>query len=246
MGEGYDAQQVCLNGHQTTANYYSQPDFRKKHCRECGAPTIHQCPGCMADIKGRYHVSGFLSLSPTPAPLRCDNCGSEFPWTKQFAARKANDAVTALPPNEAVARICSRFPFIARQLRHRHGARETLDVGDEYDVQDLLHGLLLLFFDDVRSEEVVPSYAGKSTRMDFLLKDESIVIEAKMTRKGLGEKEVGEQLILDISQYQSHPNCKQLYCLVYDPEYRVKNPRGLEKDLSKKHGDLDVKVYVVS
>lgn len=246
MREGYDAQQVCLNGHQTTAYYYSHPDFRKKYCGECGETTIHQCPNCGTDIKGHYHVPGVLSLGGTPVPLRCDNCGSEFPWTRQLLAKKASDAVTALPPNETVARICSRFPLVVRQLRHRHGARETLDVNDEYDVQDLLHGLLHLFFDDVRPEEVVPSYAGKSTRMDFLLKDESIVVEAKMTRKGLGEKEVGEQLILDISQYQSHPNCKQLFCLVYDPEHRVRNPRGLENDLSKKHGDLEVKVYVVS
>jgi hypothetical protein len=124
--------------------------------------------------------------------------------------------------------------------------RATLDVEDEYDVQDVLHSLLHVFFDDVRAEEVVPSYAGKSTRMDFLLKRELAVIEAKMTRKGLQAKEVGEQLILDISQYQSHPDCRRLFCVVYDPDHRIVNPRGVETDLSKKHGALEVKVFIVS
>lgn len=45
-----------------------------------------------------------------------------------------------------------------------------LFLEDEYDVQDLPHALLLLYFDDVRAEEWTPSYAGKSARMDFLLK----------------------------------------------------------------------------
>lgn len=246
MQEGYDAQQVCINGHQITSSYHSGPQFRKNRCDECGAATIHKCPKCGADIKGYYHSPGVFTLAETPVPLYCDACGGEFPWTQKRLAEQAPDAVTALPASDTLSRICTRFPLIVRQMRHRHSDRPTLDVEDEYDVQDLLHGVLHLFFNDVRPEEVAPSYAGKSTRMDFLLKDESIVIEAKMTRRGLGAREVGEQLILDINYYQAHPNCKQLYCLVYDPEHRVKNPRGLENDLSKKHGELDVKVFVIS
>ena len=45
----------------------------------------------------------------------------------------------------------------------------------------LLHALLLLYFDDIRAEEWTPSYAGKSARMDFLLKNEGVVIEVKKT-----------------------------------------------------------------
>jgi hypothetical protein len=145
----------------------------------------------------------------------------------------------------SVERLCDRIALVIRELRKRHDGRPTLDVGDEYDLQDLLHSLLHLFFDDVRAEEYTPSYAGKSTRMDFLLKNESIVIEAKMTRKGLATKEVGEQLIVDIAHYQAHPSCKTLFCLVYDPDHRVSNPHGLENDLSGKREGLEVKVFVV-
>ena len=132
-------------------------------------------------------------------------------------------------------RVFSRFHKIARQLRSRYADRNTLEVNDEYDVQDLLHALLRLYFDDIRAEEWTPSYAGKSARMDFLLKDEGIVIEVKKTRKGLSDKEVGDQLIIDVDRYRVHPDCKKLVCFVYDPEGRIGNPEGLTKDLNGQH-----------
>jgi len=144
----------------------------------------------------------------------------------------------------ALRLLAQRFHQIARQLRKRYSQRPTIEVEDEYDVQDLLHALLRLSFDDIRPEEWTPSYAGKSARMDFLLKAEQIVVETKKTRKGLDAKELGDQLIIDIQRYQSHPDCKTLFCFVYDPEARIANPIGIENDLSKSHDNLDVIVQI--
>jgi len=117
-----------------------------------------------------------------------------------------------------VEKLCSRFHLVARQIRARHDSRQTLEIEDEYDVQDLLHALLLIHFDDIRREEWTPSYAGGASRMDFWLKEEQVVVETKKSRKGLGAKEVGDQLLIDIQRYQSHPDCCILFCFVYDPE----------------------------
>jgi hypothetical protein len=140
-------------------------------------------------------------------------------------------------PVKAVLAICDRFHTIAKQLAQRRGGRSTLKIEDEYDVQDLLHALLRLYFDDIRSEEWTPSYGGGSSRMDFLLKGHEIAVEVKMTRKGLLAKEVSEQLIIDAAKYRLHPECKTLVCLVYDPEGLVKNPRGIERDLARLSGN---------
>lgn len=141
--------------------------------------------------------------------------------------------------------MLERFHIVARQILNRHAGRPTIEISDEYDVQDLMHGLLKIEFDDVRAEEYTPSYAGSSTRMDFLLKKEKIVIEVKKTRDGLKDKEIGEQLILDAQHYKAHPDCKKLICFVYDPDSRVKNPRGLENDLkSLSSDDLIVEIYI--
>jgi hypothetical protein len=140
-------------------------------------------------------------------------------------------------PVKAVLSICDRFHQVARQLTHRREHRATLEINDEYDVQDLLHALLRIHFDDIRPEEWTPSYGGGTSRMDFLLKDHAIVVEAKMTRKGLAAKEVSEELIVDAAKYKQHPDCKTLICFVYDPSGLVKNPRGIERDLAKLSGN---------
>jgi hypothetical protein len=135
-----------------------------------------------------------------------------------------------------IEQLCRRFPVLAKTLGKRQRDRVPFQITDEYDVQDLLYAALKLHFDDVRPEEWTPSYAGNSSRMDFLLKREQIVVEAKMTRKGLDQKEVANQLIQDKERYRAHPNCKVLVCLVYDPAGLCPNPVALEADLSESGG----------
>lgn len=155
-----------------------------------------------------------------------------------------------LPPvveeaNQIIENIFLKFHSAALEITRRYNNRDTLKIGDEYDVQDLLRGLLRLHFDDIKDEEWTPSYAGGSTRIDFLLRQEKIAIETKMIRKGLTTRKLGDDLIVDIAHYQKHPDCKTLYCLVYDPEEKLRNPRGLETDLTRRHENLDVKVFIV-
>ena len=152
----------------------------------------------------------------------------------------------AAPPGvDRVINLVSRFHTVATQLRRRYGNRETLRIADEYDVQDLLHTLLKVDFDDVRPEEYSPSKAGASSRLDFLLKAPKVVVEAKMASSTLTDKKIGEQLIIDIERYKAHPDCDRLVCLVYDPEHHIRNPAGLERDLSRKEETLEVSVVVV-
>jgi len=141
--------------------------------------------------------------------------------------------------------IANRFHAVVMQLRQRHDSRTTIDVNDEYDVQDLFHSLLTLYFNDIRPEEWNPSYAGGSSRSDFLLPEINAVIEVKKTRQSMTTKELGEQLIIDIAKYKKHPQCSRLVCFVYDPEGRVTNPRGIENDLSDCDSDIDVRTIIV-
>jgi hypothetical protein len=143
-----------------------------------------------------------------------------------------------------IASLCERFHIVARTLLTRYNDRSTISIADEYDVQDLIHALLRLYCEDIRPEEWTPSYAGKSSRMDFLLKRERIVVEVKKTRVGLDAKELGDQLILDIARYSKHQDCDTLVCFVYDPDGRIKNPRGVERDLEGTQGKLNVRVLI--
>ena len=154
------------------------------------------------------------------------------------------DSIKAKTDYSILENIFNRFPIFIRQLRKRHNNRQSIEVNDEYDIQDLLEAVLRLHLDDVRAEEWCPSYAGGSKRMDFFLNDEKIAIETKMTREGLSDKQIGEQLTIDITNYKQHPNCETLYCFVYDPDGRIRNPNGLIKDLQNIDKEINIKVII--
>jgi len=141
--------------------------------------------------------------------------------------------------------ILRRFHLAAKEVAERHNGRTPFKMNDEYDVQDLLEGLLKVQFDDVRREDHTPLFAGSSNRIDFVLAKERIGIEAKRTREGLTDGELGKQLINDIGHYKEHPKCKTLYFFVYDPEEFIKNPSSIENDLNGKYEGIDVKVLIM-
>lgn len=143
-----------------------------------------------------------------------------------------------------VVTACRRFPLLVAELGKRHGGREPRTLVDEYDVQDLLRALLRVHFDDVRPEEWNPSYGGVGSRSDLLIKSERIVVETKMTRRNLGQREVIEELTVDKAQYRTHPDCQTLVCFVYDPTHRLSNPYALESDLSDANAEFTTKVVV--
>jgi len=128
-------------------------------------------------------------------------------------------------------------------LTYRRKGAEQLRFTNEYDVQDLLHALLRPWVQDVRPEEYTPSYAGRSTRMDFLLPAHELVIETKCIRDRQHAKNVGDELLLDIGHYAAHPTCKKLWCVVYDPEHFLTNPEGLS-DLDGEHKKNDRSISV--
>lgn len=153
------------------------------------------------------------------------------------------DEATRKPSLSDLENIFDRFHSVAHHLRTRHKNRKTLTITDEYDVQDLLNALLHLHFEDVTPEEWTPSYAGGCVRMDFLLRDLKTVIEVKKTRKTMTAKQLGEELIIDIEKYKAHPDCKSIYCFVYDPEGYLGNPAAIKNDLEKAHKGF-VKVFI--
>jgi len=68
------------------------------------------------------------------------------PPTAEMTETKAQGAP------ERVRHICQRFSAISRQLQKRHAQRAPFEIRDEYDVQDLMHALLRLDFDDIRPD----------------------------------------------------------------------------------------------
>jgi REase_DpnII-MboI len=145
---------------------------------------------------------------------------------------------------ECVKHLCNRFHAVARQLRLRKEYRATLDVEDEFDVQDLIHAMLRLQFDDVEMDEWTPDYAEGAPRKTFLLNHGRLAIVVKKTRPGLNTKELADQVKTDAARYSVRNRCATLLCFIYDPEGRIGNPRGLEADLTSVSDQFTVDVLV--
>jgi hypothetical protein len=146
---------------------------------------------------------------------------------------------------DVLRNISSRLGTVLAQLaRQSHGGKPGFVVKDEHDVQHVLGALLRLYFDDVRPEEPTPTYAGGSSKIDYLLANESTAVEVKHTRETLRDRQVGEELIDDTARYRQHANCKALFCLVYDPGRLLVNPQGLQNDLTGHRDGLEVVVVV--
>lgn len=196
---------------------------------------------CDKQISIAYHNTSFYSWGLSDLLAAIKNELDKIAWIEKNPEKPPVEFA-----NEILYRILRRFHLMAKQLRHRHADRPGIEIRDEYDVQDLLHAILRGLFDDIRAEEYTPSYAGGSSRIDFLLKSEKTAVELKMASSAIRDKQVGEQLLIDIGRYQSHPDCQKLICFVYDPGGNLKNPTGLEVDLSRTVGALKVKVIIVS
>jgi hypothetical protein len=134
--------------------------------------------------------------------------------------------------------------MVARQLRLRGEYRLTVNIEDEFDVQDLTHALLRLHFDDIGTDEWTPSYTDGASRTTFLLDHDRLAMVVKKTRSGLSRKDLMDHVRADIERYRARGRCTHLLCFIYDPEGRIGNPNGLEGELSCTSEDFTVDVLV--
>jgi hypothetical protein len=162
----------------------------------------------------------------------------------RYSAGTVGFAGENLDAVQVVMDVARRCLYVQRSLKDRRGDRPTLEIADEYDVQDLLRSLFRLFFDDIRAEEWAPGYAGGASRIDILLPEFKLAVELKHARDTLNARRLGEELIVDSAKYSAHPDVRHLICLVFDHAGRIENPRGLERDL-RNSGDPGMAVTVL-
>lgn len=169
----------------------------------------------------------------------------QMPEVSALAATDASDPVVTKPNDisQLLETLTKGLRRAMHPLTHRRRGAQPLVFETEYDVQDLLHALLRPWVSDIRPEEVTPSYAGSSTRMDFLLPKYKLVLELKFVRDRQHARKVGDELIIDIEHYRRHPDCDDLWCVIFDTEHLLTNADGL-KDLEGERATKDGKVLV--
>jgi hypothetical protein len=154
------------------------------------------------------------------------------------------------PPYELVVGVLNNFDNAVRKIT---GARRkdhpSFAINDEYDVQDVLYVILKSIFPKLKDEDPTPRVGAKYNKIDLILRDQGILVEVKMIKKGdSNEKKFVEELKNDIQSYNKSQWLEHLICFVYDPFNKTKDKQNfydLDGTQTIDENTFSVKVIVV-
>jgi hypothetical protein len=96
--------------------------------------------------------------------------------------------------------------------------KTVIKIEDEYDVQDLLYVSLKSVFPTMKYENPLAKFGGKSTRLDFVLMEEGVIIEVKQINASeKNDSKFTDQLKIDIESYHLLDYLKDLIFYIYAP-----------------------------
>lgn len=118
----------------------------------------------------------------------------------------------------------------------------SFSIGNEYDLQRMLYALLLPVFPRVR-QEVNSDNGYTGMRADLYLEEFDALIELKVTRDSMSEKQLMEELGADAFHYSAA--C--VFLFIYDKRMLIKNPEAFKNAFhrEKEKSGKDIKVIII-
>ena len=207
-------------------------------------PVQHHTDASASALNTQSTASEAAAPSIVPVPQDPPLDSPSISLSRARLVESALDSTLDQDPLHLIRKVCHRFHTVARHLRLRRDYRPTLEVDDDYDLQDLLCALLKVEFDEVATDEWTPPYSGGASRMTLLVNRDRIAVVAKKTRSGLTTKELADQVAVDSAYYKAQGRCSTLFCFMYDPEGRIGSPKRLETTLTSVSEHCRIEVLV--
>jgi len=130
---------------------------------------------------------------------------------------------------ELAHQVCARVSKAARALTTRRTGKQPFTISDEYDVQDLLHGLLRAYFKYPVKENPLPKAASAvATRADLAIEELGLIVEAKFVRTPQDQRRIEKDLAEDLIFYTAWEPLKYLFFVIYNSS-DLENAELLEK-----------------
>lgn len=121
-------------------------------------------------------------------------------------------------------------------------ALNTIQIGNEYDLQRMLYAVLLPVFPTIR-QEVYNDNGYGGMRADIYLDLYNLIIETKCTRESMSVKQLIEELGADGFHYRADV----IYFFIWDKNRIIKNPEAFKKAFARerKKDGKTVKVFIL-
>lgn len=135
-----------------------------------------------------------------------------------------------------------------KTVKPKKTPKTIISIEDEYDVQDILYVVLKSVFPKIKYENPLSKYGGSSTRLDFVLQEEGIIIEVKqikITEKN--DKTFINQIKIDLQSYHVLDYLQEIIFFIYAPNaiQDINNFKELEGEQSINGKTFNVKIIVV-
>jgi hypothetical protein len=113
---------------------------------------------------------------------------------------------------------------VQRISKDRRKGHNVFPINDEYDLQDILYVIFKSIFSNMKDEDPIPKIGGKSTKTDFIFREDNILLEVKMIKEtDVNEFKFIDQLKIDFESYHQCQWLNKLFCFVYDPYKRTQD-----------------------
>lgn len=153
------------------------------------------------------------------------------------ATDKVNKGVivreNVLPNLNLVISVLNTFSDVVSRLKYRRKGKVSLDISDEYDVQDILYVMLKGSFSTLQYEDPTPKDGLTSARADFVISDLNTYIETKYISTKGSEKTIQDECLLDIQKYGIQENCYKIIFFIYDPNKCIDNQFAFKASLER-------------
>lgn len=152
---------------------------------------------------------------------------------------------------ELVRNILNNFGnSVNKIIKGRRQGHPDFEIKDEYDVQDVLYVILKSVFPNLRDEDAIAKVGAKSTKIDLIIREEGLLVEAKMMKQSdSNETKFIEELKIDFESYHECKWLKKLFCFVYDPLKKtrdISNFNDLNGKRIKNGHEFEVEVIVIN
>jgi hypothetical protein len=140
-----------------------------------------------------------------------------------------------LPSLNTVINILNSFPDIVSRLKFRRKGKNSLEIIDEYDVQDVVYVMLKGIFPTLQYEDPTTKVGPNSSRADFTIVDLGIYIETKYISEKGKEKTIHDECLTDIQKYGKQENCQKIIFFVYDSFKCIDNQYAFKSGIGTSH-----------